>query len=247
VRQGESVSDVELLREAIDARVSDVYTMLPAVVVSYDDAKQTCVARVAVQTPIRDEEGETTYEPFPDLPNVPVLFPRCAAFELRYKLAAGDGLMLVFAGLSPAEWRSGGKVPCSPGDTRRAPPAYPVALPGWFPNASASAELGAGELGAIGPPAAPGEGLSRLTFEEDKATFGPVGLANGAQPVALAHWVSGAIANLTFAVQQALAAIGEGGAASGSAAGVAFDAAIDPSASTDEALGATNLDARRDL
>lgn len=190
----------ELLRAAIESRMADVYTALPAVVVSYDDATKTCSARLAIKRPIQDEEGEITYETFPDVLNVPVMFPRSTAFALNYPLTPGDGLLLVFSGLSPAEWRATGNVPSAPGDVRRHAPAYCVALPGWFPDSVPSLATGT----SIGP--APPD-LARLSWDPNVAKFGV-----GSDFVAMAAQVLVQLSALKAAIISAAAAeVGAGG------------------------------------
>lgn len=193
-------SEVEIIREAIAAQIDNVWTMLPAVVVDYDDASQTCTARLVCQRPIQDELGEVVYEEIPPIPNVPVQFPRCAGFELRFKLAPGDGLALVFSKWSFAEWRSGAKIPAKPGDTRSGSPGYPVALPGLFPSAAASAALGA-NLGRLGPVDGDTDGGATITFAPDGVKVGA-----GTWPVALAQQLSQALLGIDLAIQAAFTA-----------------------------------------
>lgn len=157
----------QLISEAIDSRQAEIYTALPGEVVTYDPATRTCTARVAVKRPIPDEEGEIAYESHPDIPNVPVYFPRSSTFEIAFDLAPGDGLLLIFSGLSPTEWRATGLAPSEPGDVRTHSPAYPIALAGWFPTTKPSTALPGDP--SIGRPL---PDLARLSFTPNVAKVG---------------------------------------------------------------------------
>lgn len=178
----------ELIREAISASLLDVHVALPGIVQSYDSAKQTCSVLPAVKRPVGNDDGEQEGEALPVIPNVPVLFPRAGAFSLTYALAKGDGVLLVFNHFSPSGYRSTG-TPSDPGDLRQHGPGYPVALPGWFPDASPSPDTDR----SIGVP-----GGLRLHFSSNAISAG-----GGSDFVAMAAKVAADLSALKAAISAA--------------------------------------------
>jgi hypothetical protein len=144
-------TDAELIRRALDSRMADVFTALPGVVESFDDAAKTADVRVALHRVLPDDEGTLGAEELPVLKGVPVLFPRSANFRLAFRLAAGDGVLLVFSKWATGEWRATGN-PSAPGDLREHSVASPVAIPGWFPDTSPMGATGE-QMGKPGGPA----------------------------------------------------------------------------------------------
>lgn len=118
----------EIIRRAIESRVSDVFTSAPARVVSYDASAQLATIRLTTARPIATDEGDVTHEPYPDIPAVPVCFPRGGGYAITWPLAAGDAVLYVGVTWSPSEWRKGAQ-DALPADTRHASPGHGVAIP----------------------------------------------------------------------------------------------------------------------
>lgn len=134
-------SEAELLRRALDARLTDVHTMLPGVVATYDPARQVADVRPVCSRVWYDEDtGQRVVDPLPVIPNVKVSFPFGGKitglgkrFYLHFPLDPGDGGILIFSEASFEHWRTGGAV-TAPEDLRRHGLSAPVFLPGLAPD-----------------------------------------------------------------------------------------------------------------
>lgn len=111
----EEVTLGELLELAAASKMLDVHTSIPARVVNYDHTKQTVTLQILVNRMVPDGNGGFVSEPFPQLLDVPVRFPRCRQFTITFPLVAGDCGRLVFSERSIAAWRTTGSQ-CDPGD-----------------------------------------------------------------------------------------------------------------------------------
>lgn len=129
----------EVLDDAIQDALLCVYTNMPAVVESYDPAKQTITARPAIKRTGAD--GVVSDRPL--IENVPVIFPRGKKSSMTWPLQKGDPVTLVFSMRSLDVWKSkGGAV--DPQDFRKFHITDAMAIPGGSPKnnpiAGASAE-----------------------------------------------------------------------------------------------------------
>lgn len=107
--------EVQVLRAAIRARVADVRTAVPGMVVDYDAAKQTATVKLAVRLPTPDGSDVEEIKP---LPNVPVKWPRGGGYFATMPLVAGDPGLLVFSEVDFSAWRETGEV-ADPATPRR--------------------------------------------------------------------------------------------------------------------------------
>lgn len=115
-------SEAELLRRAIESRLLDVHTSIPAIVESYDWTKQTIDARIVLKRAIRSEDGKTQFEELPIVRNVRVKFPKGRAnsgagdgslsrFYITWPLHKGDPVDLVADESYAGHYRDTGVVP----------------------------------------------------------------------------------------------------------------------------------------
>ncbi len=141
----ESVDILDVLDQFREAMLDALHTAMPGKVVSFDSS--TCLARVQPMIPrIRiDALGEKTIEQLPEIPDVPIIYPRSGAASIVFPLAAGDGVLLVFSEGALGTWRATGKA-VDPGDVRRHSLSHCVAFPGAFPDGSPSDQIAAGAL-----------------------------------------------------------------------------------------------------
>lgn len=102
----------------------------PGKVVSYNATTQTADVQPMWLDTERDGEDDTkeTFE-LPVLPAVPVVWPRGGGFFCAFPLAAGDGVLLVFADRDMGAWRDSGQV-SDPGDDSLHDLGGAVAYPG---------------------------------------------------------------------------------------------------------------------
>lgn len=184
----------EIVRLALDSRLLDLHVALPCRVVSYDAATQTVEALPLVRRAIEDTSGEVQHEDLPKLPNVPVLFPRSAAFSASWPIAAGDTVLVVFCSSAIGNWRQSGDL-ANPGDLRRHDLSHAVAIPGIAPE---------GETIPTSPTAA-------VLEVNTPATHVTVG-AGASQFVALENLVALRLTELVTAINAATIAVGAGGA-----------------------------------
>lgn len=187
---------VELIRRAVESRVADIHVAMPAIVRSYDAAKQTVEVQPATRRVIEDEEGDLWEEDFPPIPNVPVEWPGGGGMYLHFPITAGDTGLLVFCERSIGEWRETAKQ-ATPGDTRLHGLSAAVFRPGLRDSKSARADAPASGVGVIHV----GDGILR------------VGPDAGSQFVALAEKVSAQLTALKNAISNAVPVAQDGGVA----------------------------------
>lgn len=102
-----TLSDV--IRQAMDWRLSRVHVCMPGRVTAYDPTTCTADIEPCIKETIVGEDAEHT-EALPVLANVPVAFPRVGSSMLTFPLAVGDYVRLVFSERSLNVFRQNGGV-----------------------------------------------------------------------------------------------------------------------------------------
>jgi hypothetical protein len=148
-----------------------------------------------VRRAITDSVGNTQHEELPKLPNVPVLFPRSAAFSATWPIAKGDTVLVVFCSSAIGNWRESGDV-ADPGDLRRHDLSHAVAIPGVAPDGDVLPTDPAAAVIEVNPP----------------ATHVTVG-AGASEFVALSNHADTFLEDITAAIAAAVPAPNDGGAA----------------------------------
>jgi hypothetical protein len=97
-------SPEEAASAQIEGRLKDLHTCLPGIIMSFDPAKQTCVAQPAIQR-IFTEKGTVN---LPVCVDVPVQFPGGGDFFLTFPVKAGDECMLHFSERAIDNWYASG-------------------------------------------------------------------------------------------------------------------------------------------
>lgn len=120
----EDFTNQQVLRLAMDSRLSEVRTALPGKVKEYDRTNQTAT----VEPQVVDEKN-----PLSILQNVPVAFPRSSSSYFVFDLVEGDFGLIVFCEREIGEWRNEG-AQVTPADVDALGPSSPVFLPGLFPS-----------------------------------------------------------------------------------------------------------------
>lgn len=94
---------------AIDSKLKDIHTALPAKIISFNKAKQVADIQIVQKRLFTDG----TEELYPPLIDVPVQYLRGGGFSITFPLSSGDSGLLVFAERSLDEWLVNGaeKVP----------------------------------------------------------------------------------------------------------------------------------------
>ncbi len=119
----------EVIRRAIDARLNDVHTAMPAVVVSYDATSQKANVQPQLQRKFKNDNLAIN---LPVITNVPVVFPRSGQAFISFPVKAGDQVMLIFSERSLDRWLDSGGI-VDPADRRKFHLSDAVALPGLYP------------------------------------------------------------------------------------------------------------------
>lgn len=193
----------DVLDMARDAWLNEVHTMLPARVLSYDAASQTCSARPMVRRALPASDGSLVQETLPDVHGVPVCWPSAGPWFVHMPLAAGHGVLLACAERDYARWRQTGDVGDST-DIRNHSLSFAFAIPGARPRTAALGDVPAGTM-VLGK-----DGGSTIRIKDS----GEIDVGtSAAQKVALENLVSDALTQLKTAINGAATHVGDGGAA----------------------------------
>lgn len=135
----------DVIADAIDSRLLDVHTMVPAKVETYDAAKQVADVTPMIKRVLRTVSGGRVAEDLPTIPCVPVSQLRAGVFFVNVPVSAGTTGMLVFAETSIDRWRATGER-VDPADARRHGLSGAVFVPGLAPSADALADASATDM-----------------------------------------------------------------------------------------------------
>lgn len=113
MKRNERINDPEeTLREAMNGRISQIQTAMPAIVESVDLVAQTISAQPAIKGIFLSEDGEISTPDLPLLIHVPIVWPRAGGFSLTFPIAQGDEVLIIFASRCiDAWWQQGGIQP----------------------------------------------------------------------------------------------------------------------------------------
>jgi hypothetical protein len=87
----------------------DVHTAMPAKVVSFSASDQTVVVQPMIKNVIKDPDGTELVESYPQLRDIPVLYPRAGGFVVAYPLAVDDIVTVLFNEWSIDNFREKGR------------------------------------------------------------------------------------------------------------------------------------------
>ncbi|HDV6327436.1 TPA: hypothetical protein RJR39_003529 [Burkholderia cenocepacia] len=108
-RRERTDDELEALKHAIGARLTEVWTALPGMVESFDPAAMTVAVQLGTKDSIRNEDGTISTSPFPLLTDCPVVWQGGGGVTATFPIAAGDECLVVFASRCiDAWWQSGG-------------------------------------------------------------------------------------------------------------------------------------------
>jgi hypothetical protein len=100
-------TQAETVRRAQDARLEDDFKVEVGSVMTYYSTAHEADIALGCQRPCITTDGEITYEQSPILPHVPVICFGTKRSFFKTPLAAGDTVLLLFTGRSPAEFMAG--------------------------------------------------------------------------------------------------------------------------------------------
>lgn len=121
----------ELIRRALDSRLSEVHVSMPGRVVKYDASRETVDVQPQLRRAIEDDGENLEFEDLPVLFDVPIAWPSGGGGKhfITWPLESGDPVLLVFCERDIGAWRASGEL-TSPGDQRAHTLAGAVAYPG---------------------------------------------------------------------------------------------------------------------
>ena len=124
----ETPTMAQVIQNAIDARLLEMHTCLPAIVIEYDASTQRATVRPQIKRQYRN--GDVVELPY--IRDVPVVWPRGGGSFFHLPIAAGDIVTLVFSERSLDEWKeTGGSV--LPEEFRKFNLSDAFAIPGGYP------------------------------------------------------------------------------------------------------------------
>lgn len=127
----------ELLAEAMDARVNQIRTAQPGKVISYNKSRNTVdVEPQFLNVTVDPDTGEVISSKPPNIPDVPIAWPRGGGHSITFPLAKGDTVLLVICDRDLGLWRSVGQQGTT-GDLRHHGLSGAVAFPSLAPNSGA--------------------------------------------------------------------------------------------------------------
>jgi hypothetical protein len=107
---------------------------MPATVVTYTAATQVAKVKPLLKRAVVGEDGTTIQEELPEIPQVPVMFPRGGGYFLTFPLVPGDMVMLIFMDKSIDGFMlSAGNIAQDQIDLRMHHLTDAVAIPGFYP------------------------------------------------------------------------------------------------------------------
>lgn len=139
----------EALRTAIQGyAASNLWTALPATVVSYNAVERTIVAQPTIKISQRESKGYTQWVSIPQIPDVPVVFPGSGRYSVSWPLEVGDEILLVFAARCiDSWWQQGGVQTQAEFRLHDLSDAFAIPGPRSLPNVPASVPVSSLRLG----------------------------------------------------------------------------------------------------
>lgn len=120
----------EVIGDGFKYYISDVNTAIVGEIQSFNSAKMTVQAKVAI-----DQIIDGNQVSFPILDDIPILFPRGSSGGLTFEVKKGDGCLLVFSQANIDNWRTVG-IGRPPIDDRKFDLNDAIAIVGVFPDIS---------------------------------------------------------------------------------------------------------------
>lgn len=126
-----SPSWAEIIRAAMEARIAELHTGLPAYVVTFYADKQQADVRPHLFRSVLDDDGVPRLIDPPLIRSVPVVFEAGGGWCLTYPLVRGDVVHLAFAERSLDKWSESAPTQwVDPLDTRKHDLSDAIAFPG---------------------------------------------------------------------------------------------------------------------
>jgi len=109
-----------VMREFVAEGLGGTHTAEPGRIVSYDAETQTCTVQPVIRGRFVDaDDGSSSYQLPPPIPNTPVAFPAGGGASITWPLERGDFVTIIYAERSLDEWQATAGSDNIPQDTRR--------------------------------------------------------------------------------------------------------------------------------
>ncbi len=185
-----------LLSAVVEAERNAQYHLMPGVVSAYHPGSASSPAAVDVQPAVNDVRivsatGVRFSEPWPVIPQVPILFLSCGPYLVAAPMSAGDKVVLLGFDLDPTAHQQTGQTADPPDVTRHAG-AYWCAIPGDITTPGAFAD---GPAIANGLTLGAKGSAAQIRFTTSTISLG----ANPTDFVALASLVQGELTKIATA------------------------------------------------
>lgn len=134
---------VQAMKDMVKGMEQEMHTALPGRIVSFDPA--SCTA--TVQPVMKYTKPDKTTIDFPELSDVPVVFPHGAglAVSIAFPVVAGDTCLLIFSEQSTDYWRYGQET----GTDLRFDLSNAICIPGMFTSGSDAVKKACAENAAV--------------------------------------------------------------------------------------------------
>ena len=113
-----SPTQLQIIREAVNAALANLWTALPCEVVEYNSATVTVNVQPLIKIPVHLPDGEIETVELPMLLDVPVMFPCSGGFTITHPIKKGDECLVNFADRNIDLWWQSGGIQ-EPFDTRK--------------------------------------------------------------------------------------------------------------------------------
>ncbi len=116
---GERSPDLyQIMKDAIQGELANVWTALPCEVKSYDVEAVTIIAQPLIKIPVKKRDGKIELLTLPPLPDVPIMFSGAGGFTITHPIHPGDECLVIFASRNIDIWWQQGEIQ-NPFDTRK--------------------------------------------------------------------------------------------------------------------------------
>lgn len=113
-----SPTQLQIIREVVNAALANLWTALPCEVVEYNSATVTVNVQPLIKIPVHLPDGEIETVELPMLLDVPVMFPCSGGFTITHPIKKGDECLVNFADRNIDLWWQSGGIQ-EPFDTRK--------------------------------------------------------------------------------------------------------------------------------
>lgn len=109
---------LQIIKDAIQAELTNLWTCLPCEVIKYDPEAVTVDVQSTIKIPINLPSGEIELVELPMFLDVPVMFPCAGGFTITHPIKQGDECLVSFADRNIDVWWQQGGIQ-NPFDTRK--------------------------------------------------------------------------------------------------------------------------------